>query len=89
MFEREMRDATEKQICAVKYSVGWGQRGWAAGQKHSHTSLRGEAEVLQEAMLLLAQVIQSCCNSGVTQQSHASPSHLEPVPEPRRRQLKR
>lgn len=76
-------------FCAVKYSVGWEQRGWAAGQKCSHTFLRGEAEMLQEAMLLPAQVIQSCCNSGVTQQRHASPSHLEPVPEPRRRRLRR
>lgn len=62
-----LRNRTDlSSFSAGKYSVGWGQRGWVAGEKHSQTTLRGEAEMLLEAMLLAAQVIQSCCNSGVT-----------------------
>lgn len=76
-------------LCAGGYSVGWGQRDWAAGQKCSHTSPGEEAEMLQEAMLSPAQVIQSCCVAGVRQQSHASPSQADPVPETWRRWLRR
>lgn len=43
-----LRNRTElSSFCAGKYSVGWDQKGWVAGQKHSHTFLRGESEMLQ------------------------------------------
>lgn len=86
-----LRNRTElpSSLCAGGYSVGWGQRGWAAGQKHSHTSLGEEAEMLQAAMLSPAQVIQSRCAAGVGRQSHDSPSQPDPVPEPGRRWLRR
>lgn len=66
--ERKMRDAAEKENGAPFLFVCWrilGGVGAAGLGRRPGTSLGEETEMLQEAVLLPAQVIRSRCVAGV------------------------